>query len=241
MESGNGGSTSNRCGKSRTVCCKRKRQEEKARRSDLQPGDRVLIRHFAERGGPGKLRSFWEDKIYIIKNRKGPDSPVYEITPENGTGRTRTVDRNLLLPCPCLPYEAPKQVKTEPIRKKLLKLANHTPESTTLIDKVEEYDFETFLPSQLAEMEHSFPNIFDNNSLGERVIKPSVVTLPVDKNVPDLPEPKVGSPPSEQDSNVSALRRLRKPPPVPKNMRMRGHDTRASLPWYYRIITPVTR
>ena len=97
----------------------RDRYNEKARSSDLQPGDRVLIRNFAEKGGPGKLRSFWEDKIYVIKNRKGPDSPVYEITPENGTGRTRTVHRNLLLPCPCLPYEAPKQVKTEQIKEKI--------------------------------------------------------------------------------------------------------------------------
>ena len=90
----------------------RDRYNEKARSSDLQPGDRVLIRNFTEKGGPGKLCSFWEDKIYVIKNWKGPDSPIYEITPENGTGRTHTVHRNLLLPCPCLPYEAPKQVKT---------------------------------------------------------------------------------------------------------------------------------
>ena len=52
----------------------------------------------------------------------------------------------VLVPGPCLPHKAAKQVKPEPIRKKLLKPANHTPESTTLIDKVEEYDFETFLP-----------------------------------------------------------------------------------------------
>ena len=108
-----------------------------------------------------------------------------------------------------MPYEAPKQVKTEPIKKKLLKPASHTPESTTLTDKVEAYDFETFLPPQLAEMEHSFPNIFDNNSFGEFVIEPSVATPPVDENVPDSPEPTVGSLPSTPDSNVSV------PAPVP--------------------------
>ena len=93
--------------------------------------------------------------------------------------------------------------------KKLLKPTNHTPESTTLIDKVEEYNFETFLPSQLAEIEHSFPNIFYNNSFGEPFIEASVATPPVDENIPDSLEPTVGSPPSTQDSNVSV------PEPVP--------------------------
>ena len=35
----------------------------KVRNSDLKPGDRVLVINFAERGGPGKLISFWEDLI----------------------------------------------------------------------------------------------------------------------------------------------------------------------------------
>ena len=115
METSNGGSTPN-CFEKAGQCTARGRDRynEKVGSSDLQLGDRVLIRNFTERGDPGKLRPFWEDKIYIVKNRKGPDSPVYEIPPENGTGRTCTVHRNLLLSCPCLSYEfeAPKQVKT---------------------------------------------------------------------------------------------------------------------------------
>ena len=94
----------------------RDRYNVKVRGSDLKPGDRVLVKNFAERGGPSKLRSFWENKIYVIKNRKGPDSPVYEIKPENEPGRSRTLHRNLLLPCPYLPYEAKRRYQGNPYK-----------------------------------------------------------------------------------------------------------------------------
>ena len=53
-------------------------------------------------------------------------------------------------------------------------------------------------------MEHSFPNTFYNKSFGEPAIEPSVATPPADENVPDSPEPTLGSPPSTPCSNVSA-------------------------------------
>ena len=50
------------------------------------------------------MRSFWEGKIYIVLNRKDPNSAVYEVGPENQDGRTRVLHRNLLMPYPFLPY-----------------------------------------------------------------------------------------------------------------------------------------
>ena len=65
-----------------------------------------------ERGGPGKLRAHWEDQIHRIVRQRGPDSPVYEVKPETGTGPTRVLYRNLLLPCDSLPLDSdlPKKV-----------------------------------------------------------------------------------------------------------------------------------
>ena len=39
----------------------------------LEVGGRVLVRNLTERGGPGKLCSFWEQKIYRIKEKTKMD------------------------------------------------------------------------------------------------------------------------------------------------------------------------
>lgn len=55
--------------------------------SGLEPGDHVLLRTLTPKGGPGKLRSYWEDMIHVFRGRKGLDSPMYVIDPLQGMGR----------------------------------------------------------------------------------------------------------------------------------------------------------
>ena len=75
-------------------------------RGVLKPGDRVLVRNLTERGGPGKLRSRWEDVIHVVVDRMGVQSPVYKVKPESGGGHMRELHRNLLLPCDALELDA---------------------------------------------------------------------------------------------------------------------------------------
>lgn len=53
---------------------KRHIRQKKVHGLTLQVGSRVLVRNVAERGGPGKICSYWED---VVRSQKGEDSPVF--------------------------------------------------------------------------------------------------------------------------------------------------------------------
>ena len=80
--------------------------DKKALSAVLHPGHRVLVRNLSERGGPGKLRAYWEQQIRVVEERIA-DSSVYRVKPEHGRGKQRFLHRNLLLPCDGLPLDLP--------------------------------------------------------------------------------------------------------------------------------------
>ena len=57
--------------------------DRKATFTRLKSGDWVLLRNLTPRGGPGKLQSLWEDKVYIVIGRKGDNNPVYDVQKES--------------------------------------------------------------------------------------------------------------------------------------------------------------
>ena len=66
----------------------------------LHPGDRVLVRNMSERGGTGKMRSHWEDKVHIVVSGIGDSAVVFKVRPENEVdGKVRILHRNMLLLC----------------------------------------------------------------------------------------------------------------------------------------------
>ena len=82
----------------------------------LDKHDRVLVRNVGLRG-KCKLADRWSEKVYIVKAQPDPELPVYVVYPEGNPKKTRTLHRDMLLPCGFLPLkdsrEPPPQDKDQ--------------------------------------------------------------------------------------------------------------------------------
>lgn len=52
--------------------------DQRVRCTDLDSGSRVLVRNLTPRGGPGKLRNYWEEQVHAVVRRVAEDVPIYE-------------------------------------------------------------------------------------------------------------------------------------------------------------------
>ena len=148
--------------KSQDSALKQKKQHDKhVRTALLLPRDRVLIKNMTLRGGPGKLKSYWEEKIHIVESHIGKDSPVYKVYPESGHGRSRVLHRNMLLPCPELPTNfAQCQSKIKNISQKPTAVPNVYAEDDTNTANIDyqEDGFDGQYPDELSRLQQNIDN-----------------------------------------------------------------------------------
>ena len=85
--------------------------DKKIFRSTLTPGERVLLKNLSERGGTGKLKSYWENDIYEVVSCH-LELPILQIKPENVGNKVPTVHRNLLMKHKDLPVETQNSYST---------------------------------------------------------------------------------------------------------------------------------
>ena len=90
-------------------CLNRTTYDRKLYCNDIEVGDQVLLRNNSEQGGSGKLRSRWEDIIYIV-TKKADNIPVYDIKPEHCNNvKTKRLHQNIIMPCNLLPADEYKK------------------------------------------------------------------------------------------------------------------------------------
>ena len=76
--------------------------DRKVRGATLQPGDQVLVRQVGLQG-KHKLADRWEEEVCVVTSQPSSSIPVYTVRQLDGSGRCRTLHRNMLLPVKSVP------------------------------------------------------------------------------------------------------------------------------------------
>ena len=177
----------------------KKQYDRKIQFSNLQPGDRVLVCNLSERGSPGKLRSHWEQEVYLMVEQKG-DLPVNEVTPEGRKGKSRTLYRNLLLPCDFLQSDLsePAIQRTHERRRSVRANQREKEVHHHGSDSGDEGEFPGLSPTELEMLQFSTPLAKPDNRAQEQLDGTHEESLPDDAE--DLSEHDEDTPVSEDCS-----------------------------------------
>ena len=82
--------------------------DKRAKAVELVVGDQVLMRNVRERGGTQKLKSFWEETLFKVIEKRA-NIPVYKIQSVKNSADIRQIHRNLLMKCNELPVDVFKE------------------------------------------------------------------------------------------------------------------------------------
>ncbi|XP_076745452.1 retrovirus-related Pol polyprotein from transposon opus [Maylandia zebra] len=147
--------------------------------SDLEAGDRVLVRNVRIRG-KHKISDKWEHTVHVVVRRAG-NLPVYTVKPENKDGPLRTLHRDLLLPCGYLPVEESSEHVQKPVSRRPRTRANPALEEENSSDEEDDLLIPVWLSSPVHTVSESPVNVPD-------IDNPPVFDSQSDfGNIPDMP------------------------------------------------------
>ena len=89
--------------------------DRKIRGSTVEVGDRVLVRRVGFTS-KHKLANRWEEEVYEVLEQPDKSIPVFVVKCEGGSGKRRTLHRNMLLPVNFLPIQNSEE--SEHVKKK---------------------------------------------------------------------------------------------------------------------------
>ena len=173
---------------------------KKARAVEIVEGDMVLMRNVRERGGTGKLKSFWEETLFKVVEKRG-GMPVYKIQNINKKGDVRVVHRNLLMKVDQLPLNVfdevkqkkgppgiPKRKEKEPIVESVLQEDSDSDDGVVIVEE------ELFVAGEGHGVEAWTP-----------VEEPEMVEDPQEQEAdaePEIVEPEMVEDPQGQDADA---------------------------------------
>lgn len=186
--------------------------------------------------------------MHTVVRQVSKDIPVYELRPEKGKGRSRTLQRNPLLPCDHLPLET--QVRRQ-AKKRTVVTTEEVEQSEGEEDDDECYPVLLHQLSQSCQPQTANPEPAEHIQLEENMSpesgrehgvmtqpehSPDQVDLPVEEAVPSL-EPSEHSRTSEQEPQrrpkVFTYDQLGTP--ACYNLRTLPHHTDFKVPWTHVV------
>lgn len=200
---------------SQKVAERNKRRFDKAvRESTLEEGDQVLVRNLRLRN-KHKLTDKWEPTMYKVLKRMG-DLPVFTVHPINGDGPSRTLHRDLLLPCGDL-SETEEIERPEP---KARRPRTRRSQTQPLEEHSESEDELPFCPTQLSVIpEERFFQVYEIPRRQQTTVTPAAG----DNNLPAMPMTSSNSQPQNEPILGSSLESPAEPVGTPPEM-IEGHE-----------------